>query len=116
MYGLLPPLAKLTLEITPALYPEQFNVIDEGSILPPVNAGNTFTLKLCIALQPVELDFNVNVKLKVPICQFGIVTEIGDTFKFASIIETNPGIVDVKLYWSGLPKINEYGTSKFIAE
>ena len=53
----------------------------------------------------MALIFCVNEKLKVPVCPEGIVTEIGETGKFASEIATKLGIVEVKLYLSGLPRI-----------
>jgi hypothetical protein len=58
----LPPLAKLTLDITPALYPEQLKVLEEVSKLPPSKTGKTVRLKVCEFVQLVKLFLMLSVK------------------------------------------------------
>ena len=50
----------------------------------------------------MALIFNVKVKLNVPVLPEGIAIESGETGKFISFIDTKSGIVEVKLYLSGL--------------
>ena len=91
-------------------------VLDDVSILPPNNTGKIFTLKVWLFLHPVEPIFNVNVNPNVPVWPLGIITKIGDVPKFASVMPLKPDIVEVKLYLSGLPKVELYGKIKLVAE
>ena len=67
-------------------------------------------------MQIVVLFFILNVNVCVPILPVGIITESGETGKFASVMATKPVIAELKLYLSGLPKVTLYGKLKLMVE
>ena len=75
-------------------------------MLPASKIGKIVTLNVSVLLHPVLLIFNIKVKLNVPVCPDGILTVKGDVGKSASFIATKPGMVEVRLYLSGIPKLN----------
>lgn len=77
-------------------------VLGEVSILPPTKTGNIVTLKFWLFMQLVVLFFILRVKMCVPVFPEGIVTEIGELGKLTSFTATKLGIVEVRLYLSGL--------------